>query len=473
MSIRVVETELLGTTIRTRMPFRYGIATLTEVPHLVVRLSAEIDGKVHVGYAADNLAPKWFTKDPEQSYEDERKSMLDVINSAKTIGEHIGTFDTVFDWWRELYSRQKQWGTERGIPALLWNFGATLIERAAIDACCRAAGMPFARVVKTNKLGMDLAELHPDFAAIGLEDIIAREPLQTVALRHTIGLTDPLADDEIPADEILHDGLPQSLQQCISFYNLKYFKIKISGSVDADLDRLRRIARIIVRERKNDYYFTLDGNEQFTQISTLYDFWDQLHKDPVLKDFFSRMIVLEQPFHRDISLSDDIAKDLLAWNDRPPMIIDESDSTFESLRRALECGYSGTSHKNCKGIFKSFFNAALLESHRRAHPGHDVIMTAEDLTSIGPISLNQDLAMVSLLGIDHVERNGHHYFNGIGFFNEQLQKQTVEAHGDLYESKSGITRLQINNGFLRIASVVNAPFGCNLDPDLSGLSRFD
>ena len=40
-------------------------------------------------------------------------------------------------------------------------------------------------------------------------------------------------------------------------------------------------------------------------------------------------------------------------------------------------------------------------------------MSGEDLTTQAGLSVQQDLALVNLLGIRHVERNGHHYVNGM------------------------------------------------------------
>ena len=42
-------------------------------------------------------------------------------------------------------------------------------------------------------------------------------------------------------------------------------------------------------------------------------------------------------------------------------------------------------------------------------------MSAEDLTTLAGVSVQQDLALVSLLGLDHVERNGHHFIDGMSF----------------------------------------------------------
>ena len=61
---------------------------------------------------------------------------------------------------------------------------------------------------------------------------------------------------------------------------------------------------------------------------------------------------VEQPFHRDMALDPDVLHDLAAWRVRPTLIIDESDAELDSLPRALALGYHGTSHKNCKGVFK-------------------------------------------------------------------------------------------------------------------------
>jgi len=48
----------------------------------------------------------------------------------------------------------------------------------------------------------------------------------------------------------------------------------------------------------------------------------------------------------------------------------------------------------------------------RRDTANEVVLTGEDLCNLGPVAFLQDLAMMALLGIEHVERNGHHYFAG-------------------------------------------------------------
>jgi hypothetical protein len=62
-----------------------------------------------------------------------------------------------------------------------------------------------------------------------------------------------------------------------------------------------------------------------------------------------------------------------SWPEAPPMIIDESDAELTSLRRALELGYRGTSHKNCKGVFKGLANRCLVESVSSQAPGRTMV----------------------------------------------------------------------------------------------------
>ena len=64
-------------------------------------------------------------------------------------------------------------------------------------------------------------------------------------------------------------------------------------------------------------------------------------------------------------------------------------------------------------------------------------MSAEDLTTWPGVSVQQDLALVSLLGLTHVERNAHHFIDGMRFAPEREQQAFVAAHPDLYEKKDG------------------------------------
>ncbi len=547
MAVRVVHVDLNILNMRTRMPFKYGIATLTSLPHLFVRLLVDVDGvRVH-GLASDGLPPKWFTKDPNASVEDEIDDMFAVIRHACEVALEVEESDTVFDLWQQVHTMQAAWaasgrvkaqvkcgadslrpplppgegwgegqkigdllsttdfkttslpvtemrpfspgapspaladsGTlsrrERGgaaFPPLLWGFGVSLVERAVIDGFCRARRTTFGETLRTGGLGLRLEDLHRELHGASPAQLLPSQPLRRVIARHTVGLADPLTESDIPVTERLADGLPQSLESCIAAYGLTHFKIKLSGDAERDIDRMRRIAAI-VGDHGAAFAFTLDGNEFYRAVAPFRELWQRLRAEPDLRAFFRGLLFVEQPFHRDVALCDELGRDLRAWGDRPALIIDESDGEIGSAATALRQGYGGTSFKNCKGVFKGIANACMLEQRRR-HAGGDsippisrpaFILSGEDLANVGPVAVLQDLCVAANLGITHVERNGHHYFRGLSMLPDDVQESVLAAHGDLYRRhERGYATLNIARGAVDTGSVVDAPFGVGLAVD--------
>ena len=468
MSVRVVDVDLKLYPTRTRLPFRYGIVEMRGLPHLIVTLTAEIDGQEQQGVSADGLAPKWFTKDPATSNEADQDEMLAIIRLAASLSRELPPQPNVFAWWRALYAAQAD-AAPRDTPPLLWNFGVSLIERAMIDAFCRRHATTFAAAVRTNALGVQLDEIHAELAGTKPRDWLPAEPQQAMIVRHTVGLSDPLTDADIPPAERLDDGLPQSLDASITAYGLTHFKLKLCGDADRDLARLHAIRRLFESRPSLDYAYTLDGNENYRDVLSFKTFWERAVVDRDLAGFLERLIFVEQPIHRDQALSDETRAALLAWPQRPPTIIDESDGELSSLKRGLACGYIGTSHKNCKGVFKGLINACLIQHRRRNDPNQRYELSGEDLSNIGPIALLQDLTVGACLGLTHMERNGQHYFAGLSMWPPALQQRMLALHGDLYrDAGDGVARVKIHTGRLAMRSLVEAPFGVRLDPDEFG-----
>lgn len=444
---------------RTRFPFRYGIASMTEVPHLFARARFTLGCQTTFGLSSEGLPPKWFTKNPATPFEQDLPEMLAVIGQAARFGEGIAQAPvSFFDFWQELYRLQSDWAQSRRIPPLLANLGVSLVERAALDALCRAVGQPLHRMVRDNQLGLRLGEVHPELGGVEPRDLLPASPLTSCFVRHTVGLGDGLCCADVPASERVSDGLPQDLESSIDQYGLRYFKVKLFADPDRDFSRLRELSFLLARATDGDFFLTLDGNENFPDFATFREFWERAKEDPALRELWQRIIAVEQPVHRDRALSDEAGVALNSWSDRPRLIIDESDGALGDLPRALVLGYAGTSHKNCKGIVKGIANACLLEKRRR--DGLATILTGEDLCTIGPVTLLQDLAMMALLGIGHVERNGHHYYRGLSPWPGDWQEGALSAHGDLYARQSdGLVRLDIRQGQVALGSVNAAPFG--------------
>jgi hypothetical protein len=466
MNVTVRKTDLHILNMRARMPFRYGIATLTALPHLFLRVDLEVDGQRQTGLAAEGLPPKWFTKDPTTTFADDVRDMLGVVEAACAFAEAAAPAASVFDLWQHIYRAQERWADERGFPPLLAGFGVSLVERTVIDAFCRLTRTPFSTALRSNTFGIRLGELHGSLSGAAPAQFLPPAPLRAVRVRHTVGLGDPLTESEIPASERLNDGLPQSLEASIRSYGLTHFKIKLSGDTGNDVPRLRRVATVIAANTA-EYAFTLDLNEQYHTVDAVQRTWHALRDDAALASFLPHLLFVEQPLHRDVALRPAIGAELRGWLDRPPMIIDESDSGLESLPVALEGGYAGVSHKNCKGVIKGIANACLIAQRRRDDPRGCYVLSGEDLASVGPVAMLQDLAVMANFGVDHVERNGHHYFTGLSMYPSGVQARVLAAHGDLYRRhERGYATLDIRDGKVQTGSIVDAPFalGFELDP---------
>lgn len=445
--------------MRTRFPFRYGIATLTELPHLFVRASMRVDGEPCRGLTSEGLPPKWFTKDPDATFSEELTAMLTCIEHAAAAGARSGAATSFFAWWQALAGDQERWARSAGVAGLLANLGLALCERAVIDGIARALGRPFAELVGENVLGIDLGRLHPELEGRAPAELLPRGPASALDVRHTVGLGDPIDDEGIPAEEHVADGLPHSLVAAVRTYGLTHFKVKLCGDLDRDLPRLAAISDAL-REAGGEVRLTLDCNEQYRDPQRFRADWARLTEDPGSAWLMSRLLFVEQPFHRDVALGAGVGELLRGWRDGPDVIIDESDDGLGALPRALALGYRGTSHKNCKGVVKGLANAALLALMRERSPGETWILSGEDLCNVGPVALHQDLAVLSVLGVTHAERNGHHYFRGLSMFPPGVQEEVLAAHPDLYErAPQGFARLALRGGRLDLGSVRRAPFG--------------
>jgi hypothetical protein len=455
---------------RTRFPFRYGIASMTEVPHLFVRTRVTVAEKSSFGLTSEGLPPKWFTKNPTTTFEQDLPEILQAISHATKLAEQIGHAPvSFFDFWRELYRQQADWADARHTASLLANLGVSLVERAMLDGLCRLAGEPLHQMVAANRLDLRLGEVHTELGNAQPRDLLPAAPLVSCFVRHTVGLGDALSAVDIPPGERVEDGLPQDLESSIREYGLRYFKVKLFADEKQDLARLRSLSHLLERTTGWNCFVTLDGNENFKSFEAFHEFWKKAASEPALRQLWSRILVVEQPIHRDRALDEDIGPALRAWKDRPSLIIDESDGALGDLSRALALGYVGTSHKNCKGIVKGIANACLLEKRRQA--GERVMLTGEDLCNLGPVALLQDLAMMALLGVEHVERNGHHYYRGLSLWPADWQDTTLAAHGDLYtRHRDGFACLKIREGRVALGSVNAAPLGVKplFDP-----SRFE
>jgi len=456
--LRVVEIRCFERPYHMRMPFRFGVTTATGGLQLVVSVRIALaDGRSATGWSAEALSAKWFDKNPAltdaQNHHQLRRSV--ELASEAYLALPAGS---AFSFFARSYPEQMQAAAAEGLNPLIASFGPAMLDRAVLDALCRAQGLGFAEAMKLNLAGLRVSDLTPDLAGFNLDAFLAAQvPQQSLALRHTVGLADPLTESD--QQSRIGDGLPETLQDVVSQTGGQYYKLKISGETDADLARLRAISAVLA-PLGDGLRVTLDGNEQFRDAAALNEFWNAFERDSALAPLRRALICLEQPIHRDQAFAvsiDGITGDI-------PVIIDESDGSLDAAPRARALGYRGVSTKVCKGFYKSILNAARLSLW--APRG---LLSAEDLTCEPGTALQQDLALVSFLGLGHVEKNAHHFIDGFGGRPEGAD--FLVAHPELYHRSGEATRLRITAGCVDTHGTLTAPgFGAAVAPRTDELS---
>ena len=433
MRFSVMEIDLFERDVRLRLPFRFGIVTLTEAPQAFVRARIRLEsGKEAQGAAAELLAPKWFDKNPALSNEDNFEQLRTSLRNAR----------------KSYLSGESRTAYRHSRPTvgLVENFGPAMLDRALLDALCRALGISFYDAIRRNVPGLEMGEF--------LKNL---KPRSEIAARHTVGLVDPIA-----GKGTLGDGLPETLEEVIAAYGHRWFKLKVAGDVKADVERLSAIASVLdphFDRLAEPYHASLDGNEQYEDVEGVRALWSAIKTEPKLTRLAASIVFIEQPIKRQKALTQPVALE-------KPVIIDESDDSLDAFPRAKALGYRGVSSKTCKGIYKSLINAA-----RCAEWGPEYFMTGEDLTIQAGIALQQDLALVSLLGLAHVERNGHHYVNGMAGLPEPEQEGFLKAHPDLYERSHGAVRLKISKGVIALKSLDCPGYASRAMPDWNAMKE--
>ena len=453
--LRIVAVEFRERPVRLRMPFRFGVVTLTEAPQAFVRVRVRLDdGREGWGAGAEILAPKWFDKNLALSNEDnfdQLRLALALARDAYLDGEARTAFGHFAAHYREVIEA----GARRDLNPLVACFGPAQLDRAILDALCRLHRMSFYEAVQGNFAGIEPAAVAPDLAGFDIGAFLARlQPADTIDARHTVGLVDAIAGH--PGQ--VKDGLPESLEEVVATYGHRWYKLKVGGNVDEDVRRLADIAAVLDASGR-DYRASLDGNEQYDDLEALRALLARMSATPKLARLLGAIAFIEQPINRKHALDRDVS----AVSRTTPVIVDESDADLDAFPRAKALGYSGVSSKMCKGLYKSILNAARCALW--SAPAHRYFMTAEDLTTQAGLAVQQDLALVNLLGMTHVERNGHHYVNGMADLPAGEQDAFLAAHPDLYERSHGAVRLRIRDGRLAVGSLGCVGFASGAEPD--------
>jgi L-alanine-DL-glutamate epimerase-like enolase superfamily enzyme len=456
------EIELYERPVVLRLPFRFGVVTLTECPQAFVRARIELpDGASAWGAAAEMMAPKWFDKDLALSNEQNFEQLRDVLRLARQAYLSDGATATAFGHFARHYDSHLAQSQARGYNPLLANYGPALVDRAVLDALCRSQDVSFYAAMHANLPAVGAGR--SEFGGLDF-DVFLRglAPSQDLEARHTVGMLDAITAADL--SQRVGDGLPETLEEVVRTYGHRYFKLKVGGRLEADLARLEAIAAVLDRLCPA-YFVSLDGNEQYEHAQGVAELVAAIRSHPPLAGLWASTLFIEQPIARRLALQADLRSSGLD----KPVIIDESDGELDTFAQARERGYAGVSSKTCKGLYKSILNAARCAAWNAEEGTPRYFMSGEDLTTQAGLSVQQDLALANLLGIRHVERNGHHYVNGLAAQAQSEQEAFLTAHPDVYERRHGAVRLRIRDGRMALGSLGCIGYASAAMPDFAAM----
>ena len=462
MKVKLLSVRTHERKVQLRFPFRFGVVSLEQAPQVFVeaRVRRE-DGSEGLGMSAEMLIPKWFDKDPELSNEENFDYLRQSLRMIS--GQYLSQsdFKTTFELSIENYRQQIRSGALAGMNPLVASFGPALLDRAVLDGLCRIEGVSFWEAIRGNLPGFCFHPVFADLEGWDWDAFLSRlHPLNEIHARHTVGLADPITESDLHIRNRRNDGLPETLEEVIATYGNRYFKIKVCGDLDKDLARLEKISRTL--DRCSGCHITLDGNEQYQEMEQVLEFSEEIQKRSSLRGFWETVAFLEQPLHRDRTFDNPIDRNRLGR----AVIIDESDQEFSSFCKAREVGYSGVSSKSCKGFYKSLINLARCQAWNEKAGAENFFMSGEDLTTQPGLATQQDLALVAILGVNHVERNGHHYVYGFADTTQEEQENFLKNHPSLYTDLEGPIRLKIRKGLLDLRSLGGIGFASSVFPDI-------
>ncbi len=489
MPVQILAIDVYEHTQAMTHPIRAGEALLDRVTQWLVRVTLADDQSRSQGVASEALLPGYILRVPASERERELSLMRESIRAAVLAARQLPQQASVFDLVQALGNTRatpRSATTGQAWPTLLVGFGTSLVERAVIDAFCRGRGLTFREALLTQSLGMRLGDIHPELAGQSPADYLPHSTPTSLTLRQPIAPGDPITREA--AARLFVSPPPPSVEDAITRDGLTHFTILLTGHAEADLAHLSQLAKVI-EHASGTWRFVLDGDERYREASGFAAFWERLSDDVLLRPFLAGLLCVQQPIAREAALSEATATVFADWSDRPPIVIDASDDSPASLRRAFHVGYAGTTLRSSRSVLGAVANACLIAHlNRKTTAGIPHLsqwpilgrLLNESAASYGmisgegfhapPLALFRHMALAATLGLDHIACATQHVYASLAALPPALQTKLLTHHADLLqpgsEEANAKLQLRITQGQVNIASVLDAPFGVGYEDDL-------
>jgi L-alanine-DL-glutamate epimerase-like enolase superfamily enzyme len=293
-------------------------------------------------------------------------------------------------------------GLPERMPKLMTLVAASPLDAALHDAYGKVHDRNVYLCYGPEFANRDLAHfLTPEFAGEYLDSYVLREPKASMPLYHLVGALDPLTAVDVAKP--IGDGLPETLSHWIETEGLTHLKIKLAGdNLNWDVARVFAVeavaAEVNGRLGRDQWYYSADFNEKCQNVEYVLDFIARVGEQSPAA--LSRIQYIEQPTARDLRAH---PENKMHWAAAlRPVVIDESLTDLESLRLAVELGYSGVALKTCKGHGQALLMAAY--THKKK-----LFLCVQDLTCPGASFLHSAGLAARLPGVAAVEGNARQF----------------------------------------------------------------
>lgn len=396
---------------RYRAPIKFGGVALDRVTLLNVEIIVENGtGTTATGFGSMPLGNVWAFPSRQLSYEQTLAAMQWVAGRVAekyrdcTISGHPIAIThqleaEILPTGEECTKKQQ---LPEPVPAL-----AVLVVSSAFDAALHDA---YGKLHQLNCyhtyhrafLPHDLDHyLGAEFVGLHLSDFLTPEPKPQMPLYHLVGALDPLTPSDVR--QPIGDGLPEHLGDWILRDGLTHLKIKLNGDdLRWDVERVIAVDRVAEQTQQHrqvdHWWYSLDFNERCQNVGYLLDFLQQLREQS--PPAYERIQYIEQPTARDLQAHPENTMHAAAR--LKPVVIDESLIDLESLKLAMEMGYTGVAFKACKGQTQSLLLAAAAQKY-------NLFRCVQDLTCVGASLIHSAGLAAHIPGVAAIEANGRQY----------------------------------------------------------------
>ena len=449
--IRVLKVDVFKVRAVARTPLSFGNVVVTDLPIGYACATVENRaGKVASGWGAMFLMHLWSWPVARASAEARSKVICElfeayarIICESREFGHPVALFagseERLRAANREVCAKHTP-GEE--MPFLGALVAASPIDHAIHDAFGNVNGVDSYRTYGPEWMP-DLARfLGAEFAGVYPSQFLRQDYAPVVPIFHLVGGLDFLTRGEVTGD-LPDDGVPNSLDRWIERDGVFCLKVKLHArDIGWDLDRTIAVARIYggVRESaRRDLperpFLTVDFNEQCESPEYVVEFLRLLSE--AAPQAYRDLLYIEQPVHRDLTA---YPHDMRAISALKPVLADESLTSVEDMRRAMELGWSGIALKSCKCLSSDLMLVCAAELA-------GVPYAIQDLT-------NPSIAQIESVGlaarihpIKGVEANSRQFF-------PDANEIVAPAHRGLF---------QIRDGCARTSSMMGTGLGMNID----------